>query len=448
MTLLNPPPPILHITRVLEDAGFEAWCVGGAVRDALLGIENQDWDLTTSALPQQVRALFKRTVPVGIEFGTVGVLDENKVMHEVTTFRHDIETDGRHAVVKFGASLEEDLARRDFTINALAYSPQRDEIRDPFGGQKDLDARILRAVGTPALRMEEDRLRALRGIRFASRFHLKINPETWQAIRASAPYLKNLSAERIKQEIEKTMEQVQCPSRAFRLWKDSGALEQLVPKIANISSVSLKTIDMLPTAVGRKAGQRRILRIAALFSSLNAKNALAVLKDLRFSNQDSQFIADIIANFHALGDEMREALAGSEPAGASARPTDVQIRRWAGSAGRGKIGPVIRLLAARWSAERFAERSADGSAENAHDNNASPSIPPAAVRDFYRRSITAAFRDPLSVADLAVNGTDLQAIGIQGKKLGQVLRILLDAVIIDPSLNNRNELLSRARGAV
>lgn len=244
------------------------------------------------------------------------------------------------------------------------------------------------------------------------------------------------------------MEQVQCPSRAFRLWKDSGALEQLVPKIANISSVSLKTIDMLPTAVGRKAGQRRILRIAALFSSLNAKNALAVLKDLRFSNQDSQFIADIIANFHALGDEMREALAGSEPAGASARPTDVQIRRWAGSAGRGKIGPVIRLLAARWSAERFAERSADGSAENAHDNNASPSIPPAAVRDFYRRSITAAFRDPLSVADLAVNGTDLQAIGIQGKKLGQVLRILLDAVIIDPSLNNRNELLSRARGAV
>lgn len=436
MTLLNPPPPILHITRVLEDAGFEAWCVGGAVRDALLGIENQDWDLTTSALPQQVRALFKRTVPVGIEFGTVGVLDENKVMHEVTTFRHDIETDGRHAVVKFGASLEEDLARRDFTINALAYSPERDEIRDPFDGQKDLDARILRAVGTPALRMEEDRLRALRGIRFASRFDLKIDPETWQAIRASAPYLKNLSAERIKQEIEKTMEQVQCPGRAFRLWKDSGALEQLVPKIANISSICLKTLDMLPMAVGRKAGQRRILRIAALFCSLNAKNALAVLKDLRFSNQDSQFIADIIASFHALGDEMREALAGSEPAGASARPTDVQIRRWAGSAGRGKIGPVIRLLAARWSAE------------NAHDNNANPSIPQSTVRDLYRRSITAAFRDPLSVADLAVNGTDLQEIGIQGKKLGQVLRILLDAVIIDPSLNNRNELLSRARGAV
>src|ERR1700749_2055734 len=147
MHRLTPPPAIVEITRVLEEAGYEAWCVGGAVRDALLGIRNLDWDLATSATPQQVRKLFRRTVPVGIEFGTIGVLDDHNVMHEVTTFRHDVETDGRHAVVKFGASLDDDLARRDFTVNAIAYSPTRDEIRDPFGGQHDLRAKVLRAVG-------------------------------------------------------------------------------------------------------------------------------------------------------------------------------------------------------------------------------------------------------------------------------------------------------------
>ena len=137
MPLMQPPEAVVGITRVLEDAGFEAWCVGGGVRDALLGIRNLDWDLTTSAKPQQVRRLFRRTIPVGIEFGTVGVLDDTNVMHEVTTFRADVETDGRHAVVRFGESLDEDLARRDFTINAMAYSPSRDELRDPYGGQRD-----------------------------------------------------------------------------------------------------------------------------------------------------------------------------------------------------------------------------------------------------------------------------------------------------------------------
>src|SRR6185312_4127584 len=201
MPLMQPPATVVGITRVLEAAGHEAWCVGGGVRDALLGIPNLDWDLTTSAKPLQVRKLFRRTVPVGIEFGTVGVLDENNVMHEVTTFRSDVETDGRHAVVKFGDSLEDDLARRDFTINAIAYSPSRDELRDPFGGRHDLEARVLRAVGVPRERMREDRLRALRAIRFASRFGFTIDPATWQAIITSAPHLGRLSPERVQQEI-------------------------------------------------------------------------------------------------------------------------------------------------------------------------------------------------------------------------------------------------------
>src|SRR3569833_4243147 len=130
---LNPPSAVLEIADRLEDAGFEAWSVGGAVRDALLGHPHLDWDLATSAKPEEVRKLFghRRTIPVGIDFGTVGVLDRDGKMHEVTTFRRDVQTDGRHAKVEFGASLEDDLSRRDLTVHAIAYSPTRGALRAP-----------------------------------------------------------------------------------------------------------------------------------------------------------------------------------------------------------------------------------------------------------------------------------------------------------------------------
>jgi tRNA nucleotidyltransferase (CCA-adding enzyme) len=195
---LHVPAPVVRIAATLEDAGHETWCVGGAVRDALLGIPHLDWDLATAAPPPQVRRLFRRTVPKGIEFGTVSVFDDAGVEHEVTTFRRDVRTDGRHAVVEFGASLDEDLARRDLTINAVAYHPLRETLHDPFGGRDDLARRVVRAVGEPEARMREDRLRALRAIRFAARFDFQIEPRTWDAIRGSAPHLGRLSAERVK----------------------------------------------------------------------------------------------------------------------------------------------------------------------------------------------------------------------------------------------------------
>src|SRR5215217_5028841 len=222
MPLLTPPDAILELARTLERAGHETWCVGGAVRDALLGHAGLDWDLATAARPEEVRRLFRHTVPVGIQFGTVGVLDRDRRMHEVTTFRRDVQTDGRHAVVEFGASLEEDLARRDFTINAIAYRPHTNELRDPFGGQEDLRTGIVRAVGDAEQRLREDRLRALRAIRFASRYEFRIEEGTLAAIRSSAPHLTRLSAERVQQELVKTMEQVRRPSHALRLWRDVG----------------------------------------------------------------------------------------------------------------------------------------------------------------------------------------------------------------------------------
>src|SRR6059058_4754686 len=133
MDRLQPTRSVLDIAGRLEAAGFEAWCVGGAIRDALLGGSPLDWDLATSATPDKVLALFgrKKTIPVGIEFGTVCVLDDEGIGHEITTFRHDVKTDGRHAEVEFGASLDEDLSRRDFTINAIAFRPRTGEVRDP-----------------------------------------------------------------------------------------------------------------------------------------------------------------------------------------------------------------------------------------------------------------------------------------------------------------------------
>jgi tRNA nucleotidyltransferase (CCA-adding enzyme) len=146
-TRIEPPAAVADLTAVLERAGFETWCVGGAVRDALLGHAHLDWDLATRATPNEVRKVFRRTVPVGVEFGTVGVFDRDGRMHEVTTFRRDVRTDGRHAEVEFGASLNDDLARRDFTINAIAYSPSLQELRDPFGGRDDLQRGLIRCVG-------------------------------------------------------------------------------------------------------------------------------------------------------------------------------------------------------------------------------------------------------------------------------------------------------------
>src|SRR5690606_14370270 len=150
------PQAVREITRRLEEAGYQTWAVGGAVRDAVLGLPAGDWDLATRARPHEVRRLFRRTVPIGIEHGTVGVLGRDGVLYEVTTFRRDVETFGRHAVVEFADTVEEDLARRDFTLNALAWHPLTAELKDPFGGLRDLEERRLRTVGRPEERFAED----------------------------------------------------------------------------------------------------------------------------------------------------------------------------------------------------------------------------------------------------------------------------------------------------
>lgn len=425
---LRLPAPVLEIIRDLETAGFQAWAVGGAVRDALLGHAHLDWDLATDATPDQVRTVFgrKRTIPVGVEFGTVGVLDAGGVLHEITTFRRDVRTDGRHAEVEFGASLDEDLARRDFTINAIAYSPSRSELHDPFGGREDLAKRLVRAVGDPAARMAEDRLRALRAIRFATRLRFEMDPETWVAIRDSSPHLTRLSAERVKQELEKTMDQVLAPSEALTLWRDSGALAVLIPELANVSEEALRALDCAAVPGPPRKPGRRLTRFAVLFSDMSAGDALAVATRLRFSKQHAQWVATLADRWRKLGQPISDAAAGG--------PLDAtSLRRWIAEIGRLQLAAFFRVASARWAARRTV--------------GGSSSTPTAqAVHSLYRRCLRVALVEPVDLRDLAVDGDDLRQAGITpGPRLGKILLSLLELVLADPRLNTRDQLLTEAR---
>jgi tRNA nucleotidyltransferase (CCA-adding enzyme) len=424
---LQPPPTVLEIARKLIAAGHESWFVGGAVRDALLGHPNLDWDLATAAPPQQVQRLFRRTVPVGIEFGTVGVLDDAGVMHEVTTFRRDVQTDGRHAVVEFGASLDEDLARRDFTINAIAYGPDTRELHDPFRGREDLEHRLVRAVGVAADRMREDRLRALRAMRFAARFGFTIESTTWQAILESAPHLGRLSMERVQQEIEKTMAQVERPGDAFRLWRDSGALAVLAPPLDSIGDVSLETLNLLPRAVSAHPEQqhRTSNRLTALFLDVPPAAARDLLRELRFSNERMRWIGDLVERWSSLNAPMREALSNG------AAIDDITIRRWVAALGRTRVDALLAVAGARFEAEAAAGWGR---------------VSAPAVEALRARAAAIALRDPLETGDLAVDGGDLMKAGIRaGPQLGAALRALLDWVLEDPTRNTHDLLLARAR---
>ena len=304
---------MLEIARTLIRAGHESWFVGGAVRDALLGHPNLDWDLATAATPQQVQRLFRRTVPVGIEFGTVGVLDDAGVMHEVTTFRRDVQTDGRHAVVEFGASLDEDLARRDFTINAIAYGPTRASCTIRFAAARDLErAASCAPWAMPRTRMREDRLRALRAIRFAARFRFAIEPDTWSAIVDRAPHLGRLSMERVQQEIEKTMAQVELPGDGISLVARQRRIRacSLRRWRASVTSHSRRSIACRARARAAQS-QRTSNRLTALVLELSPDRVRASrCKELRFSNDRVRWIGDLVERWHAVGRRIRDALRG------------------------------------------------------------------------------------------------------------------------------------------
>lgn len=387
------PDEVLGIARQLEAAGHEAWCVGGAVRDTLLGGGGQDFDLATSATPDQVRQIFPRTVAVGVKYGTVGVLDRERVLHEVTTFRHDVRTDGRHAEVAYGVSLDEDLARRDFTINAIAYHPLRGDWRDPYGGAEDLERRRLRAVGDPAARFREDYLRILRLLRFAARLDFTIDPPTWDAARAAAEGLGRLSAERVREEWAKGLGSARSLRRLVSLWRKSGAADALLPELWAPEALDAWTGDDAPKG-------RDLVILTALF----CRDPVAVLTRLRASNAELGRAAALVTG-------------PPEPAGTSSR----EVRRWLAA-----VDGAADDLAEAWQLRHGA------------------AFPWASEVEAIRR-----VGAPLARGDLAVTGADLLAAGIPaGPAVGRALELLLALVVDDPALNQRDTLVRRAREIV
>ena len=386
-----------ELLDTLHRAGYAAYVVGGCVRDSLLGLTPHDWDLCTSALPQQGMELFgaEKCIPTGLQHGTVTV-KQGGGLYEITTFRTEgAYTDGRHPdEVHFVPDVREDLARRDFTINAMAYNAKEGLI-DPFGGQADLQSGILRAVGVPHQRFTEDALRILRLYRFAARFGFAIDPPTAQAAQELCAHLDCVSVERIEEELAKLLS---APAPAAYL--DEKILGVVLPELSPEALAAAKpVVDACP------AGERALpVRLAALLLSLGEDGTRRTLRRLRCSNACIEETAVLV----------REAVPGV--------PVSLNI--------------YARRLLGKYNLCTVQRIAALGTA-----------LQPEHAADFAALSELAEQLDAdgvcCRVSQLAVNGRDLMAAGVPaGPGIRKVLEALLDGVIREEYPNERQALLA------
>ena len=386
-----------ELLDTLHRAGYAAYVVGGCVRDSLLGLTPHDWDLCTSALPQQVMELFgaQRCIPTGLQHGTVTV-KQSGALYEITTFRTEgTYTDGRHPdEVHFVPDVREDLARRDFTINAMAYN-EKEGLVDPFGGQADLQSGIVRAVGVPRQRFTEDALRILRLYRFAARFGFAIDPPTAQAAQELCAHLDCVSVERIEEELAKLLS---APAPAEYL--DEKILGVVLPELSPEALAAAKpVVDACP------AGERALpVRLAALLLSLGEDGTRRTLRRLRCSNACIEETAVLV----------REAVPGV--------PVSLNI--------------YARRLLGKYNLCTVQRIAALGTA-----------LQPERAADFAALSELAEQLDAdgvcCRVSQLAVNGRDLMAAGVPaGPGIRKVLEALLDGVIREEYPNERQALLA------
>jgi len=427
------PANVRAVCEVLAAAGHQAVAVGGAVRDVLLGREPGDWDVATSARPEQVMALFKRTVPTGIAHGTVTVVTgRGEASHvEVTTFRGEgAYTDARRPDhVTFGVPLVEDLARRDLRVNAIAYDPAADALIDPYDGQRDIAERRLRAVGPTGnvyddavARFTEDGLRVMRAVRFAAVLEFALDPDTERGIGPALPSLAKVSKERISDELRKMLA-AREPSRALAIAERTGVLALILPEV-------IAGLDAWAAALGLARGAM----VARWLASVDAAAAAARLgaliavvaapsPALRRLDRASQRVADGVLRRLKFSND--EAATSAVLAGVAAAPlvagwTDPQVRRLLADATRVHAAAALAL----WRA--------DGAA---------------ALAD--RATAILERGDPLAVGELAVTGKDLMAaLGVPpGPAIGRMLAALFERVLADPALNTQDQLIAIARDA-
>lgn len=404
-------PGAAALLNALHAAGYAAYAVGGCVRDSLLGRTAHDWDLCTSALPQQVMELFgaAQCIPTGLQHGTVTIKYGGQ-LYETTTFRTEGSyTDGRHPdAVTFVPDVREDLARRDFTINAMAYN-EAEGLVDPFGGQKDLQNGLLRAVGEPQQRFTEDALRILRLYRFAARFGFALDAATARAARQLAPHLDCISAERIQEELAKLLAAPQPGA-----YLEPAVLAVVLPELTPAALEAAKpVVDACP------AGEENLpVRWAALLGALGETDTRRVLKRLRCSNACIEETAILVRETAGQGVCEEKA-----PAHAPVHAREVAIRQLLGRYGLCTVERLCALCAAL------------------HPQNA-----PACTFAAQRARQLDADGVCCRVSQLAVNGRDLMAAGIPaGPALRRVLEALLDGVIRAEYPNEKPALLAAAQ---
>ena len=404
-------PGAAVLLDALHAAGYAAYAVGGCVRDSLLGRTAHDWDLCTSALPQQVMELFgtEQCIPTGLQHGTVTIKYGGQ-LYETTTFRTEGSyTDGRHPdEVRFVPDVREDLARRDFTINAMAYN-EAEGLVDPFGGQADLQNGLLRAVGEPQQRFTEDALRILRLYRFAARFGFALDAATARAARQLAPHLDCISAERIQEELAKLLAAPQPGA-----YLEPAVLAVVLPELTPAALEAAKpVVDACP------AGEENLpVRWAALLGALGETDTRRVLKRLRCSNTCIEETAVLVRE--TAGEGVCRSFSEEK---ASVHPGDIHIRRLLGRYGLCTVERLCALCAAL------------------HPQN-TPACALAAQRARQLEADGVCCR----VSQLAVNGRDLMAAGIPaGPALRQVLEALLDGVIRAEYPNEKPALLAAAQ---
>lgn len=429
------PRKVVLIIKNLQRHGYDAYAVGGCVRDSILNRKPEDWDITTSAKPEQVKRIFRRTVDTGIEHGTVTVLI-GKDGFEVTTYRVDgLYEDGRHPKeVTFTSRLEEDLKRRDFTINAMAYNDD-ERLVDAFGGMRDLNYHLIRCVGDPKERFSEDALRILRAVRFSAQLAFPIEPETAEAIKSLAPNLEKISAERIQAELVKLLvsdhpERIQdaCELGITKVvlpeWDDMVGVKQNTPH--HKYDVAAHTVHVLQNVKNDK-----VLRLTMLFHDMgkpvmkttdeNGRDhfkghaiaseqiAKTVMKRLKFDNDTIRKVTKLVA-YHDYRME----------------PTGANVRRAMHEIGVELFPYYLAVRLADTKAQSSYERR--GKLENIIQ-----------IRELYRNALRN--KECVTLKDLAVTGTDLINLGIApGKKLGTLLNELLDMVIEDPAWNQKGKL--------
>lgn len=426
------PQSICSLIRRLEDSGYAAYAVGGCVRDACLGQQPQDYDLCTAAVPEEICRIFQdhSLVLAGIRHGTVGVVTEDGVV-EITTFRTEGDyADNRHpGWVAFVENVEADLARRDFTINAMAYSPSRG-LADPFGGQADLDRRLLRAVGEAPVRFREDALRILRGVRFAVRFHLTVEPQTAEAMADLRGLMAHLAKERIWEELRKLLPLV----RAEDLLRFQPVLSAVIPELSPMVNFSQHSphhaYDLFThtAQVTQAVPPDLVLRWAALLHDVG-KVSTFVLDDQGQGH---------FPNHAQVGAQMAEAILLRLKAPTALRQQVVElIRRHASPI------PTDKRLLRRWLARLGPERLEQLLILQEADSRGT-GVPKSFQSFAEIREILAQIQAEdccLSLKSLAVNGRDLLALGYEGREIGTQLQWLFQQVLDERLPNDRQALL-------